>query len=198
MEQLQAAGHTFRTRCDTEVIVHAWEQWGEDCVQKFRGMFAFAIWDKNKKTFFLARDRLGIKPLYYSVLPDGQLVFGSELKSLMVHPQLGQEIDPLAVEDYFTFGYVPEPKTIFENTFKLSPGHTLTIKHGEQIPAQKEYWDVPFSLLPEMDEQEVSEELVRRLREAVDIRLVSEVPLGAFLSGGVDSSAGRRNDGWIK
>ena len=189
MEQLQSAGHTFRTRCDTEVIVHAWEQWGEDCVQKFRGMFAFAIWDKNKNTLFLVRDRLGIKPLYYSVLPDGQLVFGSELKSLMVHPQLGQEIDPLAVEDYFTFGYVPEPKTIFENTFKLSPGHTLTIKHGQQIPAQKEYWDVPFSLLPEMDEQEVSEELVRRLREAVDIRLVSEVPLGAFLSGGVDSSA---------
>lgn len=189
MEELQAAGHTFRTRCDTEVIVHAWEQWGEACVQKFRGMFAFAIWDKNKKTFFLARDRLGIKPLYYSVLSDGQLVFGSELKSLMVHPQLGQNIDPLAVEDYFTFGYVPEPKTIFENTFKLSPGHTLTIKHGEQIPAQKEYWDVPFDLLPEMDEQEVSEELVRHLREAVDIRLVSEVPLGAFLSGGVDSSA---------
>ncbi len=189
MEELQAAGHTFRTRCDTEVIVHAWEQWGEACVQRFRGMFAFAIWDKNKKTFFLARDRLGIKPLYYSVLSDGQLVFGSELKSLMIHPQLGQNIDPLAVEDYFTFGYVPEPKTIFENTFKLSPGHTLTIKHGEQIPAQKEYWDVPFNLLPEMDEQEVSEELVRHLREAVDIRLVSEVPLGAFLSGGVDSSA---------
>lgn len=189
MEELQAAGHTFRTRCDTEVIVHAWEQWGEACVQRFRGMFAFAIWDKNTKTFFLARDRLGIKPLYYSMLSDGQLVFGSELKSLMVHPQLGQNIDPLAVEDYFTFGYVPEPKTIFENTFKLSPGHTLTIKHGEQIPAQKEYWDVPFNLLPEMDEQEVSEELVRHLREAVDIRLVSEVPLGAFLSGGVDSSA---------
>ncbi len=189
MEELQAAGHTFRTRCDTEVIVHAWEQWGEACVQKFRGMFAFAIWDRNKNTFFLARDRLGIKPLYYSVLADGQLLFGSELKSLMVHPQLGKTIDPKAVEEYFTFGYVPEPKTIFENTYKLSPGHTLTIRRGEQIPAQKEYWDVPFDLLPQMDEQEISEELVRHLREAVDIRLVSEVPLGAFLSGGVDSSA---------
>ena len=189
MEELQQAGHTFRTRCDTEVIVHAWEQWGEGCVQKFRGMFAFAIWDRNKNTFFLARDRLGIKPLYYSLLSDGQLIFGSELKSLMVHPKLGRIIDPHAVEEYFSFGYVPEPKTIFENTYKLSPGHTLTIKRGEKIPEQKEYWDVPFDLLPQMDEHEVSEELVRRLREAVDIRLVSEVPLGAFLSGGVDSSA---------
>tara|TARA_R110002049_G_scaffold252264_1_gene427106 strand:+ start:240120 stop:242012 length:1893 start_codon:yes stop_codon:yes gene_type:complete len=188
-EELQAAGHTFRTRCDTEVIVHAWEQWGEACVTRFRGMFAFAIWDRNKNTFFMARDRLGIKPLYYSILPDGNLIFGSELKSLMTYPGLGRNIDPCAVEDYFAYGYVPEPKTIFQNTFKMSPGHSLTIKRGEAIPEQHEYWDVPFILHPKMDEAEISEELIRHLKEAVDIRLVAEVPLGAFLSGGVDSSA---------
>ena len=188
-EELQQAGHTFRTRCDTEVIVHAWEQWGDACVERFRGMFAFAIWDQNKKTLFVARDRLGIKPFYYSLLDDGHLIFASELKALMCHPKLDRAIEPHAVEDYFTYGYVPEPKTIFKNTFKLSPGHTLTIKQGEQIPPQRQYWDVPFEMGPAIDEQEACEELVTRLQEAVDIRLVSEVPLGAFLSGGVDSSA---------
>ncbi|MCH9670729.1 MAG: amidotransferase 1, exosortase A system-associated [Gammaproteobacteria bacterium] len=188
-EELQAAGHQFRTRSDTEVIVHAWEEWGAECVQHFRGMFAFAIWDTNKSTLFLARDRVGIKPLYYSILPDGLLLFGSELKSLLVHPGLSQTVDPRAVEDYFAFGYVPEPKTIYANTFKLSPGHTLTIRRGEPVPEQREFWDVPFQLAPAMDEREASDELIRHLREAVEIRLISEVPLGAFLSGGVDSSA---------
>lgn len=188
-EELQAAGHVFRTRCDTEVIVHAWEQWGRACVEHFRGMFAFAIWDRNKKTLFLARDRLGIKPLYYSLMSDGTLIFGSELKSLMNHPNLVRDIDPQAVEDYFAYGYVPEPKTIFKDTYKLPPGHCLTIKHGETLPEPVEYWDVPFEQHGPMDEQETCEELIRRLREAVDIRLVAEVPLGAFLSGGVDSSA---------
>ena len=188
-EELQAAGHTFRTRCDTEVIVHAWEQWGSGCVEKFRGMFAFAIWDQNKETLFVARDRLGIKPFYYSLLEDGQLIFASELKALMCHPKLDRNIEPHAVEDYFTYGYVPEPKTIFKNTFKLCPGHTLTIKRGQQIPAQQQYWDVPFQLDSAIDEQQACEELLARLKEAVDIRLVPEVPLGAFLSGGVDSSA---------
>ena len=188
-QELQAAGHTFRTRCDTEVIVHAWEQWGADCVKYFRGMFAFAIWDRNQETLFMARDRVGIKPLYYSILSNGQLLFASELKALMVHADLDQTIDARAVEDYFAYGYVPEPKTIFQNTFKLSPGHTLAIKRGQNIPAQQEYWDVPFKLAASIDEQEASEELIRHLREAVDIRLIAEVPLGAFLSGGVDSSA---------
>ena len=188
-QELQAAGHTFRTRCDTEVIVHAWEQWGADCVKYFRGMFAFAIWDRNQETLFMARDRVGIKPLYYSILSNGQLLFASELKALMVHTDLDQAIDARAVEDYFAYGYVPEPKTIFHNTFKLSPGHTLTIKRGQNIPAQQEYWDVPFKLAASIDEQEASEELIRHLRESVDIRLIAEVPLGAFLSGGVDSSA---------
>ena len=188
-QELQAAGHTFRTRCDTEVIVHAWEQWGEACVERFSGMFAFAIWDRNKQTLFMARDRLGIKPLYYSVLANGHLIFASELKALMVHAGLQTDIDPCAVEDYFAYGYVPEPKTIFINTYKLLPGHTLTVMRGRVLPQQQEYWDAPFELAPAMDEREAGEELIRHLREAVDIRLVAEVPLGAFLSGGVDSSA---------
>ncbi|MGD2118809.1 MAG: amidotransferase 1, exosortase A system-associated [Chromatiales bacterium] len=189
-EELKELGHSFRTHSDTEVIVHAWEQWGERCVDRFRGMFAFAIWDRNQKTLFLARDRLGVKPLYYALLPNGELVFASELKALMVHPQFNKVIEPTAVEEYFSFGYVPEPKTIFKDVWKLPPGFTLTLKFGMQaLPEPKQYWDVPFTPLPAMSEQEAEEELIRRLREAVDIRLVAEVPLGAFLSGGVDSSA---------
>ena len=187
--ELQALGHTFRTRCDTEVIVHAWEQWGETCVERFRGMFAFALWDRNKETLFLARDRLGVKPLYYALLDDGQLIFGSELKVLSVHPALRRDIDPLAIEEYFAYGYVPEPRTIYQQAFKLPPAHTLTAKRGQPMPKPREYWDVPFELLAAMTQDEAQEELVSLLRESVKIRLVSEVPLGAFLSGGVDSSA---------
>ncbi|ABI55493.1 XrtA/PEP-CTERM system amidotransferase [Alkalilimnicola ehrlichii MLHE-1] len=187
---LQSAGHTFRTHCDTEVIVHAWEEWGEACVERFRGMFAFALWDRNRETLFLARDRLGIKPLYYAALPDGHLLFASELKALMAHPDLPRQLDPCAVEEYFGFGYVPEPRSIFAGVHKLPPGHTLTVRRGQGgVPASRAYWDVPFAPLPAMGEAEAAEELVRRLREAVEIRLVAEVPLGAFLSGGVDSSA---------
>ena len=106
-------GHGFRTNSDTEVIVHAWEDWGEACVERLRGMFAFALWDRNRETLFLARDRLGVKPLYYASLPDGMLLFGSELKALLAHGGLARDIDPLAVEEYFALGYVPEPRTIF-------------------------------------------------------------------------------------
>lgn len=187
--ELRACGHTFRTHCDTEAIVHAWEEWGEACVTRFRGMFAFALWDRNRETLFLARDRLGIKPLYYALLPDGQFIFGSELKALLLHPRLGRELDPRAIEDYFAYGYVPEPKTILSQALKLPPGHTLLLRRGQGLPAAKPYWDVPFKPLPALDEQEAGEELIRRLREAVRIRLIAEVPLGAFLSGGVDSSA---------
>ena len=188
-EELAALGHTFRTHCDTEVIVHAWEEWGEACVERFRGMFAFAVWDEQRETLFLARDRLGIKPLYYALLDDDTLVFGSELKSLMAHPGLRREIDPFAVEEYFGFGYVPEPRTIYKQARKLSPGHTLTVRRGQPLPEPREYWDVPFQPNGVSDEAEAGEALVERLREAVDIRRIAEVPLGAFLSGGVDSSA---------
>lgn len=187
--ELQAAGHVFRTRSDTEVIVHAWEEWGEACVERFRGMFAFALWDRNRQTLFLARDRLGVKPLYYALLTDGQLIFGSELKALLVHPGLTREIDARAVEDYFAYGYVPEPKTIYDSALKLPPGHTLTVRAGAPLPAPRQYWDIPFKPLPALSEGDAAEELITRLREAIKIRLISEVPLGAFLSGGVDSSA---------
>jgi len=187
--ELQALGHIFRTRCDTEVIVHAWEQWGEACVDRFRGMFAFALWDRNHETLFLARDRMGVKPLYYGFAQDGMLIFGSELKSLTAYPACGREIDPCAIEEYFAYGYVAEPRTIYKDAYKLSPGHTLTIKRGQPLMLPREYWDVPFQPIAAIPEQEAQEELLRLLRESIKIRLVSEVPLGAFLSGGVDSSA---------
>ncbi len=188
-EELIAAGHQFKTRCDTEVIVHAWEEWGEACVERFRGMFAFGLWDETRKTLFLARDRIGIKPLYYAVLPDGLVLFGSELKSILAHPAAPRDIEPSAVEDYFAYGYVPDPKTIYGGIAKLAPGHTLTVQRGAPVPPPRQYWDVTFDTAPMGDERAVCEALVERLREAVDIRLVAEVPLGAFLSGGVDSSA---------
>lgn len=189
-DELKAAGHCFRTHCDTEVIVHAWEEWGPACVERFRGMFAFAIWDRNQETLFLARDRLGVKPLYYAFLPDGQLIFASELKALYLHPGLPRQIDPLAVEEYFGYGYIPEPRTILKHALKLPPGHHLTLRRGAPVPVEpKEFWDLPFLPGPAAREEDLQAELVERLREAVRIRLVAEVPLGAFLSGGVDSSA---------
>jgi asparagine synthase (glutamine-hydrolysing) len=187
--ELTRLGHRFRTRSDTEVIVHAWEQWGEACVERFRGMFAFALWDRKREVFFIARDRLGVKPLYYAVSDDGWLVFGSELKTIAAWPGFRREIDDEAVEDYFGYGYVPEPRTIYKTALKLPPGHTLTVRRGQPAPKPREFWDVPFQLLPAMRLQEAQSELIERLREAVRIRLVAEVPLGAFLSGGVDSSA---------
>lgn len=187
--ELQALGHVFRTRSDTEVIVHAWEAWGASCVQRFRGMFAFALWDRNRQVLFMARDRLGVKPLYYALLADGSFLFGSELKSLLVHPGLPREMDPHAVEEYFAYGYIPEPRSIFKGVYKLPPGYTLTLQRGSPVPQPVAYWDVAFKSGVAVTAQEVGEELIHRLRESVKIRLISEVPLGAFLSGGVDSSA---------
>jgi len=187
--ELQKLGHVFHTRSDTEVIVHAWEAWGERCVDRFRGMFAFALYDRNSETLFLARDRLGVKPLYYALLPNGTLLFGSELKSLMVHPGLGREIDPCAVEEYFAFGYVAEPRSIYAGTKKLPPGHVLKIRRGEPVRAPVEYWDVRFSVTESIGVAEACIELERRLEQSIRLRMISEVPLGAFLSGGVDSSA---------
>jgi asparagine synthase (glutamine-hydrolysing) len=187
--ELQALGHHFHTKSDTECIVHAWESWGEDCVKRFRGMFAFALWDRRQQTLFLARDRLGVKPLYYAALDDGQLLFGSELKSLLAHGGLKREIDPLAVEEYFALGYVAEPRSIFKQARKLPPGHTLTVRRGQPLPPTRPYWDVRFTLDNPISAEEAQVELLHRLRESVRLRMISEVPLGAFLSGGVDSSA---------
>ncbi|MCB2008847.1 MAG: amidotransferase 1, exosortase A system-associated [Burkholderiaceae bacterium] len=187
--ELQALGHVFHTKSDTEVIVHAWESWGEDCVKRFRGMFAFALWDRNRQTFFMARDRLGVKPMYYALLDDGMLLFGSELKSVLAHGRLRRDIDPLAVEEYFALGYVAEPRTIFKQARKLPPGHCLSIRRGEPVREPIEYWDVQFTLDNPISPADAQAELVERLRESVRLRMIAEVPLGAFLSGGVDSSA---------
>ena len=187
--QLQALGHVFRTKSDTEVIVHAWEAWGDRCVDHFRGMFAFALWDRSRQTVFLARDRLGVKPLQYALLADGTLLFGSELKSLLAHGGLDRTIDPLAIEEYFALGYVAEPRTIFAAARKLAPAHTLTLRRGAPPAEPKCYWDPRFTLDSVLTPQQAADELLARLDESVKLRLISEVPLGAFLSGGVDSSA---------
>ena len=187
--ELQALGHVFHTRSDTEVIVHAWEAWGESCVERFRGMFAFALWDRNRETLFLARDRLGVKPLFYALLDDGTFLFGSELKSLLAHGGLKRDIDPCAVEEYFALGYVAEPRSIFRQARKLPPAATLLLRRGQPVAEPKIYWDVRFTLDNPISHQDALDELTGRLEESIRLRMISEVPLGAFLSGGVDSSA---------
>lgn len=187
--QLKTKGYRFRTRCDTEVVLYAWQEWGEACVEKFRGMFAFALYDRRAQSLFLARDRLGIKPLYYSELSDGSFIFGSELKVLTAHPGLPRILCYEAVEDYFALGYVPDPKTILDGVYKLPPGCTLCLRKGKFGAQPKQYWDVPFAIEYGRSESLLQTELIERLSESVDIRMMADVPLGAFLSGGVDSSA---------
>lgn len=188
--ELKALGHVFKTRSDTEVIVHAWEAWGTACVHRLRGMFAFALWDRNQQTLFLARDRMGVKPMHYAWLPDGTFIFGSELKVVTAHPGFVRDIDPLAVEDYFSFGYVPDPRCIYRNAHKLPPAHTLLLRRGESGQASPvPYWDVQFTNDSPIDQADAEAELRDRVRESVKLRLIADVPLGAFLSGGVDSSA---------
>lgn len=182
-------GYHFRTNSDTEVILYAWMEWGENCVQHFRGMFAFALYDKRTQSLFLARDRLGVKPLYYSVLPGNVIIFGSELKALLVHPALKRDHDLVSIENYFAYGYIPEPRTIFQSVQKLPAGHTITIRRGRSVGQSHQYWDLNFHQTHKGSVEALGAELIDRMREAVKIRLVSEVPLGAFLSGGVDSSA---------
>mgnify|MGYP005842855677 CR=1 FL=1 len=184
-DELRAAGHQFRTHSDTEVLVHGWEQWGEALVPRLRGMFAFGLWDRARQCLFLARDRIGIKPLYYAPLADGGLIFASELKALLVHPGCPREVEPQAVEDYLAFGYVPDPRTILGGVHKLPPGHTLRIERGGE-PRCRRYWQL--QLAPE-EPAPTPEALVEHLDEAVRSHLVADVPVGAFLSGGVDSSA---------
>ena len=186
--ELEARGHHFHTHSDTETIVHAYEEWGAACVERLRGMFAFAIWDEGERTLFVARDRVGKKPLYYTLTPGGTLVFGSELKSLLEHPEVGRVLDFEALDAYLTFGYVPDPLCIFRGVEKLPPGHHLTFAGGRL--AVRQYWDFDFAPAEgRRREEDYLEELRALLDEAVRIRLVADVPLGAFLSGGVDSSA---------
>jgi asparagine synthase (glutamine-hydrolysing) len=182
---LAGRGHRFRTRSDTEAIVHAWEEYGEGCVEKLRGMFAFAIWDERRRLLFAARDRLGIKPFYY--FADGeQFAFASELKSLLEAPGIPREIDPAALGEYLRRRYVIAPNTILKGIRKLQPGHTITVT-GEGCTVRK-YWDVPLDEPIEINEPEAIAQTGAILEESLRLHLVSDVPLGAFLSGGIDSS----------
>ena len=186
---LQQRGHVFQTRSDTEVILRAWVQWERKCVEHLHGMFAFALWDGREETLFMARDRLGEKPLYYASLPDGTLIFGSELKALTVHPDLPRTLDPCAVEDFFAFGYINDPRTIYENVKKLEAGHTLTMRRGGSLSFDR-YWEPkPPARQLDCGLEESARDLRDRLAAAVKSQLVADVPVGAFLSGGVDSSA---------
>lgn len=187
--ELEQAGATFRTTGDSEVIIAAWQAWGVDCLRRFNGMFAFALYDRNAGTLFLARDRLGVKPLFMATLSDGSLAFGSELKQLLVHPLLRREIDPLAVEDYLAWGFVPDHRSILKGVEKLPAGHYRLLRHGAPPASPVQWWDVSFAERASGSAADLGEQLVHTMREAVTSRMVADVPLGAFLSGGVDSSS---------
>ncbi|HEX7955448.1 MAG TPA: asparagine synthase (glutamine-hydrolyzing), partial [Pyrinomonadaceae bacterium] len=186
-KRLEDLGHTFRTDCDTEAIVHAYEEWGRDCPRHLRGMFAFAIWDERKRELFLARDRVGKKPLLYAK-SGGAFVFGSEFRALLLHPAVGREVDREALDDYLSFMCVPAPQTAYRDIRKLEPGHSLTLTAAGEVRCER-YWQPDFSRKLDIGEEEAGERALALLRDAVRVRLMSEVPLGAFLSGGVDSSA---------
>jgi asparagine synthase (glutamine-hydrolysing) len=185
-DELVKKGHVFKTRSDTEVIVHLYEEEGENCFQRLRGMFAIAIWDARNRKLLLARDRVGKKPLFYFY--DGcRIAFASEMKAILEIPGVPREVDPEAVSDYFSLLYIPAPKSIFRNVRKVLPGHYLVVsRNGIR---ETEYWDLSFGHTEELSEQRWCERLLDTYAEAVRIRLMSEVPLGAFLSGGVDSSS---------
>ncbi len=190
-EQLKKQGHSFATRCDTETILAAYKQYGEDCVDHLRGMFAFAIWDRQDRTLFLARDRLGKKPLYYHF--SGQrFIFASEIKALLQHPAVSRDLDPQAIADYFTYNYIPFPRSIFKSVSKLRPAHRMKLTPGNNGTlqlAESEYWDLRYAPEEGVPEEQWCEALREKFAEATRMRMISDVPLGAFLSGGVDSSA---------
>lgn len=185
-KELEDAGHRFTTNSDTETILHAYEQWGEECVGRLHGMFAFCVWDSKKKTLFMARDRFGKKPFFYAEY-NGRFVFSSEMKSILLDTGFKRTVDDEALAAYFMFTYVPAPLTIYRGIKKLLPGHTLTYRDGQTT--ENKYWDIRFAPDRGKKEKDFIPEFMELLREAVRMRLLSEVPLGAFLSGGVDSSA---------
>ena len=185
-QDLRARGHKFQTRSDTEVIVHLYEDYGEDCFSRLRGMFAIAIWDGRQRRLVLARDRVGKKPLYYCT-DNAKVIFASELKAIIAGKGRQLQMDPLAASDYFSLGYVPAPKTIYEGIRKVLPAHYVVVSADGL--REKSYWRLSFGNTEQHSEQEWSEMVREQLCEATRIRLMSEVPLGAFLSGGVDSSS---------
>jgi asparagine synthase (glutamine-hydrolysing) len=186
-EDLQARGHVFRTATDTEVIVHLYEEFGDDCVSRMRGMFAFALWDERRRRLFAARDRLGKKPFCYT-RTRGAFLFGSEIKALLADPDVSPEPDYRAIDSYLTYQYVPSPRTAFKGIHKLPAGHTLVCEADGSVLVRP-YWRPPLPEKLQASEAEIERELLARLDEAVRVRLVSDVPIGAFLSGGIDSSA---------
>jgi asparagine synthase (glutamine-hydrolysing) len=188
-EELRGLGMQFRTDGDSEVILAAWQRWGPDCLPRLHGMFAFAIYDVAEKSLFLARDRLGVKPLFLAQLSDGSVIFGSELKALTAHPLLRREADPLAVEDYLAWGYVPDTRSIVKGVEKLAAGHSLLLRRDAPMPAPRQWWDVSFTERRREKPADLEAELLHLLRQAVSSRMIADVPLGAFLSGGVDSSS---------
>lgn len=186
MSDLKSKGHKFRTCSDTETIVHAYEQWGERAIERFRGMFAFALWDENRQQLLLARDRVGKKPLYY--LEEGnRIIFGSEIKAILEAPEISRDLDFTSLSDYLSLLYVPSPKTIFSSIRKLPAAH-YAIFTADTF-AVKQYWDLKFFPQLDLTEQQMIDDLLGILDDATRLRMISEVPLGAFLSGGVDSSA---------
>lgn len=188
-EELKSLGYHFSTSSDTEVILLAYHAWGPKSVERIRGMFAYAIHDKAKNEVFIARDRLGIKPLFYAQLADDNFVFGSELKSLVLHPNFNKALRKESIEEYFALGYVPEPHTIYQNVMKLEPGHTLLINLNSGKVENNQYWNIHFQDTYTGNFEDAARELDKRVEEAVRIRMRADVPLGAFLSGGVDSGA---------
>jgi asparagine synthase (glutamine-hydrolysing) len=187
--EMAAAGHDFATHSDTEVIVEAWRKWGPDSLSRLNGMFAFAIHDADRGCLFLARDRLGVKPLYYAELSDGGVIFGSELKALLAHPLLRRTPDFTAVDDYLGLGYVPDDACILAGVKKLPAGHYLLLRRGQPMPQPVQWWDLSYADRARGSAKALEEELVDKMRAAVTARMIADVPLGAFLSGGVDSSA---------
>ena len=187
--ELEADGAQFRTQGDTEVILAAWQRWGVDCLERLHGMFVIALYDLDKRQLLLARDRFGVKPLYLARLSDGSLAFASELKGLLAHPLLRRTVDPTAIDAYLTWGYVPDTKSILSGVEKLPAAHFMLMEHGRPIDPAKRWWDIDFTKREKGSEADLSAQLVHLLRDAVQSRMVSDVPLGAFLSGGVDSSS---------
>ncbi len=186
---LEALGAVFRTNSDTEVLVHGWRAWGLDMLPRLNGMFAFALFDQARQTLVMARDRLGVKPLHYVTLADGSVAFASELKGLLANPAVRRELNPQAIEDFFALGYVPDDACWIDGVKKLPAGHFMVLTRGQPLPAAREWWDVDFSTRATGSVADLEAELREHLRVAVTSRMVSDVPLGAFLSGGVDSSS---------
>lgn len=187
--ELESKGYHFNTRCDTEVILYAYHAWGPDSVERFRGMFAYVIYDNRSKRVFMTRDRLGIKPLFYAPVGEKTILFGSELKALTAHPDFVKNLRPESMEDYFSLGYVAEPHTIYKNVFKLEPGHSIIIDLQTGHMKKTQYWNLQFTGDYQGSFEDARNELAERVQEATRIRMVADVPLGAFLSGGVDSGA---------